>query len=258
MVRFTPAIRLKRSDQIDDGVVTKPKLSFTAADVAIQNAFMDAQKIYAPDKSQLLLFRDSGLTQGASLAAYSVAGEIGLVANGFHDGTSYQRFNTSYPLLLLYLSTSYDRFSLYRAAAGANPATLTEIFRIRSDGRIMLPEIGSVITSGFGKLISYGYNWDLGVAYLESDAYSYACRSGEIHRVQISIGNNTLNADTPAYLNVSGTLNSLFTIPAATTGLFEWNGAISVAKDSKLQYRFDCTGSTSGYLGVASASLTMR
>ena len=95
--------------------------------------------VYAPDKSQLLLFRDSALTQGASLFVIGAYGEPYLVGNGYFDGGSWLRNNTLYPLYALGLDTYSDVLSLYRAAAGANPASPTEIFRIRSDGRIVLP-----------------------------------------------------------------------------------------------------------------------
>jgi len=101
--------------------------------------------VYAPDSSQLLLVRDSGLTQGASVFTFGPEGRGYLVGNGYFDGVRWQRFNTAYKLWLLTLWPFDDAFSISRAPAGANPANPSEIFRIRSDGRIVLPVFHPII-----------------------------------------------------------------------------------------------------------------
>jgi len=102
--------------------------------------------VYAPDKSQLLLMRDSGLTQGASIMTWNLSGHLYLAANGYFDGVSWLRFNTSYPLWFISLKPSVDYLDVYRAPAGANPADPYDIFRIRSDGRIVLPVFHPIIS----------------------------------------------------------------------------------------------------------------
>ncbi|RLG82532.1 MAG: hypothetical protein DRO09_00110 [Thermoprotei archaeon] len=91
-------------------------------------------KVQQPDKSQLYLMRSA--SEGASLLAYSGAGELTLAGNGYYDGSAWQRFNTSYPLWALLLSPYNDVVRLLRAPAGDNPASPSEVFEINSSGRI--------------------------------------------------------------------------------------------------------------------------
>ena len=262
MVRFVAAVKITRSDQIADGIVTKPKLSFTAADVAIQNSFMDAQKIYAPDKSQLLLFRNSGLTQGASILTYGEVGDFYAVGNGYYDGVNWQRFNTVYPLWLLELNVGSDVLRMFRAAAGANPASPTEIFRIRNDGRITVPEVGMVFHSGAGFTQATGSTYT--IAYRRDAAgnveagYVILPRDGEFYNFRVVITGNTANAAVTfaAYIGGDNTTIAV-SVPASTTGTFTSTATKTASKGTTLRWYCDASAVTAGNPTVDDSGLSI-
>ena len=222
------------------------------------NTFTDLQKIYAPDKSQLLLFRDSGLTQGGSLLTYGADGRLYAAGNGYYDGANWLRMNTSYPLLALLLDALNDKISVMRAAAGANPATLSEIFRIRNDGRIVVPDMSSIITS-YGQISpGYGGKTSYGLIYLPSAVESVLSRSGYVISACAYVYANTLNSTT--YINLhdnSGIYGDLglLTILASSTGWFTASLNQPVAANARWVYRVDTTASTSGSMTIYSIAI---
>lgn len=78
------------------------------------------------DISQVRVMRDS--TTGGTLTSSSTSGNFVVGANGYFDGTNWQRFNTAAPLWLASLAPSQDKLSFGRFAPGANPAVTFDTF----------------------------------------------------------------------------------------------------------------------------------
>jgi len=214
--------------------------------------------VYAPDKSQLLLFRDSGLTQGVSIFTWGVFGGLSLVGNGLFDGVSWNRFNTSYPLWVLQLQTETDEFVLFRAPPGANPAILSAIFKIRKDGKIILPDMGALVPAANNT----GTFWpnpsaDRALHDLSQNVFHYFARDGEIYGVAMCVTTNSLDGSCTVYLWDGSTATTLFTVPAGGSGTFTWSGALSTTVSTGWKYRF-ATSSVGGGINFTSASVKVR
>jgi hypothetical protein len=258
MVRFAAAAKITNSNQIADGIVTKPKLSFAAADLNAINAFMAVQKIYAADKSQLLLHRDSALTQGGSLLAYGADGRLYAAGNGYFDGSNWQRLNTSYPLLVLLLDAFNDRISVMRAAAGDNPATLSEIFRIRNDGRIVVPNMSSIIICAGQLTVGYGGTTTVSLTSLSSAAECVVPRNGYIISANTRISDNTLNGT--SYINLYDTfagvvVGTLITIPSSSSGIFASTINLPLYTSRRYVLKINTSAATSGGMIIYSISM---
>jgi len=206
--------------------------------------------VYAPDKSQLLLVRNSGLTQGGSILVYGEAGVLGLIANGVFDGSAYNRLNTSYPIWLIEPSPSSDQVKIRRAAAGSNPASLSDVLTIRNDGRIVAPDVGALLSSADYVTIQYSYgDYELYYQLIDTvglDAIRIA-RSGEIYNFRVKVYSNTINSSVTVRTSINGAAsNPSVTIPASTTGTFTSTGTQSVNAGDRFAWWITTTGATSG------------
>jgi hypothetical protein len=107
--------------------------------------YSDRVTVTKSDASQVFLQRASG--QGMSLMGYGAYGDSHVTANGYYDGANFQRFNTAYSLWDFGAEPSSDAFYISRAAAGSNPATLSNVLTLSSSGTLTLTG-GVVATTG--------------------------------------------------------------------------------------------------------------
>lgn len=61
---------------------------------------------------------------------------IFLAANGYYDGTNWNRDDTSQPIMRVGIDQTAGIFAIGRAAAGSNPATIIELLDVDSGGKL--------------------------------------------------------------------------------------------------------------------------
>jgi len=140
------------------------------------------------DANQVIEKIGSGLMQSKTLAgANLVSGKTGayLLANAYHDGTNYQRYDTAKPAAMIKVSDLDGKVYIYTAPAGANPITWQGAYEIYHVGNLTPVKFATGSYTGDGTVnrqIAVGFQPKLVWIY-PADAGNYTAHAVRIDQV---------------------------------------------------------------------------